>query len=228
MKYKLETGPGDYINSIAKRAKEMSENESCDVDFEFNEIVCIVNKKTNLDWLIRDYHNAWIMGWKIVGPYCKEKYSPEIQSELERRGKELEEKNRVHEIERANKELKERTEFEKRVYGISLELSDTEGWLKARRVNSDGYGGAALDFAEGFAKLMQIDISKGKTVAQAYNDNQYQLGFLGITGFQFGAAISTLVHTWKYGEELRKAHNKEFGLGDNAKGTANPALFSVG
>lgn len=75
---------------------------------------------------------------------------------------------------------------------------------------------------------MQIEIAKGKTIAECYGYTQKGLGFLGITGFQFGCAVSVLSQTWKYGEELRNVHNKKYGVSEEKKGTVNPAILSVG
>ena len=75
------------------------------------------------------------------------------------------------------KEAKEKKEFEARVQEVELELSDAEEWKKAREVNSDGYGGAALDYAEGWAKLMQIEIAKGKLLPNVMTIHKKDLDF---------------------------------------------------
>lgn len=227
MNYKLETYPGDQISRVATKAKEIATEKSNTVEFVFNEIVCMVDSNTNVSLLVRDYYNAFLMEWRQIGPVYLPEYSPSIQQELEQKTKDREEKRDKKLKELRKKEAAEKEQFEESIKGVDLELSDPEGWQKSREANGDSYGKCALDFAEGFAKLMQKDISNGKTVAQAYNDNQYKMGFLGITGFMFGAAVSTLTQTWKYGEELRRAHNKEFGLPEDTKGVANPAVVSI-
>lgn len=231
MNYKLDSSPGNYFADVAKRAKEIATTKGFKADaveFEFNQVICLVNAHTNLDWLYRDYSNSWTMEWKTVGPYCTENYTKEVQEDFEKRSKIRAEKRAKEDAEYRAKEAKEKQEFESKVHGIELELSDTDGWKKAREMNSDGYGNAALDYAEGWAKLMQIEIAKGKTIAECYEYTQKELGFLGITGFQFGAAVSTLAHTWKHGEELRKVHNKKYGISEDKKGTANPAVLTLG
>ena len=83
--YKLYTFLGDDFFSVAKKAKEIasSENFKFDaVEFEFNSIICFVNKETNLEYLYRDYSNSSLMGWKTAGPIIFEKYPPEIEAEL--------------------------------------------------------------------------------------------------------------------------------------------------
>ena len=48
----------------------------------------------------------------------------------------------------------------------------------------------------------------------------------GITGFMYGAAVSILSNHWKYGELLRKWHNKEYG--HEGDGVVNPAVLTIG
>lgn len=227
MNYKLDTSAGNNFSTVSEKAAQIATNKNVTVEFEFNGVVCVVDKNTNLNWLYRDYSNSWTMEWKTVGPNCQPEYTPNVQEEFERRTKIKEEKRAKEDAEHRDKEAKEKKEFEANVRGIELELSDVEGWNKSREVNSDGYGGAALDYAEGWAKMMQIEISKGKTIAECYDYTQEGLCFLGITGFQFGCAVSILSQTWKHGEELRKVHNKKYGISEDKKGTANPALLTI-
>lgn len=226
--YKLNTMGGDTFGKVSEKAKQIATEKITVVEFDFNGVTCLVNENTNLEWLYRDYSNSWTMEWETVGPDCVESYSKEVQKDFEVRTKIREVKEAERMAEYRAKEEKQRKEFEAKVEGISLELSDTEGWEKSRKANSDGYGSAALDYAEGWAKLMQKEIAKGKTVAECYESTQDGLGFLGITGFQFGCAVSILSQTWKHGEELRKFHNKRYGISEDKEGTVNPAVLKLG
>jgi len=218
--YKLETEPGDYFEDVAKRAKDiataMHDNPSFIVEFNFNDIKCFVNKDTNPNYLNRDYNNAHLMDWETVGPNCVKEYTSEESWELNRRKKQAEIQAQKREEEWRIKNAKEREAVEKKIKDIEIDLSDAEGWNESRKANTDGYGMAALDYAEVWAKLMQIEISKGKTIIECYDYTQKGLGFLGISGFQFGCAVSILAQTWKYGEDLRKAHNKKYGVSEHA------------
>lgn len=224
--YILGTDAGDHFSRVAEKAKQIATEKNVTVEFEFNGITCLVNANTNLGWLYRDYSNSWTMDWKTVGADCVEAYSDEVQLELERRTKIREEKRAKEHAEYVAKEAREKSEFESKVHGVELELSDVEGWNKSREANQDPYGAAALDYAEGWAKLMQIEIAKGKTIEQCYDYTQEELGFLGITGFMFGCAVSILSQTWKHGEELRKVHNKKYGKEDKV-GVVNPAVLTL-
>ena len=97
--------------------------------------------------------------------------------------------------------------------------------MKGKAKNTDPYGACVYVYAEGWAKLMQREIAKGKTVAECAQKTSHELYFLGITGFMYGAAVSILSHCWKYGEELRKWHNKDYG--HEGDGVVNPAILTI-
>lgn len=229
-KLKIKKYKGNFFDTFfvtSDKAKLQAEADNCIIEFEFNGVNCRISKDTNSDWLWRDYCNAHLMKWKIVGPDCVEKYSSEIQAEYDRRKTESDIESAKQDAAYREKERRERESFNASVSGVELELSDPEGWRKSREVNTDGYGGAALDYAEGWAKLMQVEVAKGKTVAECYDYTQKGLGFFGITGFQFGCAVSTLSQTWKHGEELRKVHNKKYGVAEDKEGVVNPAILTI-
>lgn len=190
--FKIETFAGNNFTDVSKDAKELATSKSIVVEFEFNGVTCLVSKYTDLNSLHRDYMNSWTMKWKTVGPDCVAEYSPETRKELERRKKIEEEESVKRQKEYQVKVAKETEQFNEKVEGIKLELSDKEKWEKSRSMNSDGYGKAALDYAEGWAKLMQIEIDNGKSIEECYDYTQKGLGFFGITGFQFGCAVSVL------------------------------------
>lgn len=225
---KIDASIGFNFDDVAAKAKKIAIEKGVTVEFEFNGKTCLVNGSTNLDWFKRDYSNSWTMEWETVGPDCVEKYSKEVEEEFKKKKQAADERRDKEEAEYRKKQDKERLEFEAQIAGEKLELADVDGWNKSRSVNSDGYGKAALDYAEGWAKLMQIEISKGKTVTECYDYTQNGLGFLGITGFQFGCAVSILSQTWVHGKELKIAHNRSYGVSDEVSGTVNPAVLSIG
>lgn len=72
---------------------------------------------------------------------------------------------------------------------------------------------------------MQVEMSKGKTLKDVAEKTSFEMGFLGTTGFMYGAAVSVLSQCWKYGEELRKWHNKEYN--HEGEGVVNPAILII-
>lgn len=228
MNYKLEASAGSTFDTVAKEAKEISALQNCIVEFDFNGVKCLVNKDTNLEWLYRDYANSWTMEWKQVGFDCLPAYELEVQEELNKRNKAREEKQAKESEVRRAKEEKEKLEFIEKVAGIEIELSDKEGWDKAVEKNKDGYGGAVMEFAEGWTKLMQIEIAKGKSVKDCAEELSFKFSWLGLSGAQYGFAVGILSKCWKHGEELRKWHNKKYGVSENKKGVVNPAILTIG
>ena len=226
MNYKLNTSAGNNFSTVSEKAKQIATEKSVTVEFEFNGVICLVNKDTNLDWLYRDYSNSWLMDWKLVGPRCLEIYEPAIQKEFEKRKKARDEKQAIQDAENRAKEEKEKKEFEAKVKGVEVEIIDIGAYNDWKSKNTDGYGACIFKYAEGWAKLMQVEIANGKKLVECAEPTSFQLGFLGISGFMYGAAVAILSKCWKHGEELRRWHNKEYN--HEGDGIVNPAILSVG
>jgi len=224
---KLETGGGDTYSKVAEKAKQMA-RETLTVEFEFNGVTNLVTKNTNLDWLWRDYSNSWVMGWKTVGPNCVENYSPEVQKEYDEKKAAQDKKEEAHRKEIEAKDKIEQDACEAKIAGVALEIipeKSDEYKAYVEKNSKDGYSRGVIDYAENWAKLMQIEISKGKTVQEVAEGTQNGLGYLGITGFMYGCAVNGLAHFWKHGEALRKWHNKEYG--HEGEGVVNPAVLTL-
>lgn len=223
----LNTGAGDTFSNVAEEAKSRTDVYEL-VEFEFNGVKCLVNNNTNLDWLLRDYYNSWDMKWKVIGPDCLEKYEPEVAAELKKRKIAAEKKEKQRRKEYETNEAKEKAALDKIVKGIKIDIipgKEKEYQKYVEKNSSDGYSRAVIDYGEGWAKKMQIEINKGGTVKDIADAAQKGLGFLGITGFQYGCVVNGLSHFWKHGEELRKWHNKEYGHEGN--GVVNPAIVTI-
>lgn len=223
--YILETSLGKTFDGVSRQAKELATEHGITVEFDFNEIKCLVDYFTDLKLLHRDYMNASIMDWKVVGPDCLSDYEPEVSEELDRRNKQRDEEYIIQISEWKEKEEREKQAFEEKVKGIELDLKNPEGWQHVVEINSDPYGKCTVDYAEGWAKLMQIEISKGKTIEECASDASFGLDFLGITGFMYGCAVGILSQYWVHGEELRVWHNNEYGVKGN--GVVNPAVMTL-
>lgn len=233
----LKVGVGDRFSEVAEQAKKIMlagknlEGQLDFVEFDFNGVLCKVNKDTNLDWLNRDYMNSWTMEWKEVGPDCVEAYDPATQKELDKR-KEAAEKKREKAVKKQQEEDDAaRTEVEEKVKDVKLLIwpEKLEEYNKYVETNSkDGYSRAVVDYAEQWAKLMQIEIANGRTqIKDIAEETQKPLSYLGITGFMYGAAVKALAHFWQFGDELRRWHNKEYGVSEDKAGVVNPAILTI-
>lgn len=103
-------------------------------------------------------------------------------------------------------------------------------WENLRKLglekNTDWYGRAIYTYAERRAKLMQDAITKdGKRLEDVAWGLSHDVDLEWITGFMYGAAVWILSKTWKYGEDLRKWHNKEYN--HDWDGVVNPAILTV-
>lgn len=97
--------------------------------------------------------------------------------------------------------------------------------------NYDSYGSATFRFAECWANLMEdrmnlSELSPKDFIIKNAESLGHEADTEGITGFMYGYAVFILSKHWKYGESLRKWHNKEYGQED-CDGVVNPAILTV-
>jgi len=226
MNYKLNTGAGDTFSKVAEKAKQIATERNFTVEFEFNGVTCLVSTDTNLEWLYRDYVNSWVMEWKKIGPDCAKEYDKVTKAEFKKRQSIAEEKAAEESRQYKIKEDKERAAFEEKTANVKMELKSKEDWELGLSNNKDAYGGCIYEYAEGWAKLMQVGMSEGKRLEDIAEKTSHEMGFLGITGFMYGAAVSILSQCWVHGEALRKWHNKEYK--HEGDGVVNPAILTIG
>ena len=116
-----------------------------------------------------------------------------------------------------------------------LTLSDAEGWRHHCEVNAPyPYGNAVVQYAERWARLMEMGIANGQTIASCAKELSNLANNDGITGYMYGAAVGILAKVWIHGEELRRWHNHKTQIGDEGDraneegGVLNPALLHIG
>jgi hypothetical protein len=91
-----------------------------------------------------------------------------------------------------------------------------------------------VDYAERWAELMEKEIAKGRSVFEVAEAASQQADTDGISGFMYGAAVSSLTHFWAYGADLAKWHNRQY-MPDTVKAdaaaaqgkTVNPAVITI-
>ncbi len=223
--FKLESTPGEHIDACIKKAINVAKDKNMVVEFDFNGITILCDKDTFASCISRDYGNAHLMEWKTIGPDSPIEYDAELRVEIAQKKLDYEVKRLEQEKEFRRKDEQERDDFNELVKGVEVEFVNLDEYQKGKDKNTDPYGGAVYEYAEGWAKLMQIEISKGKKVSDIAEETSFKLGFIGISGFMYGAAVSILSNFWKYGEELREWHNTQYN--HSGKGVVNPALMTV-
>ena len=96
--------------------------------------------------------------------------------------------------------------------------------------NTDPYGRACFTYAERWAEMLESLIESSadepmKVVVDNADRLSHEADVEGITGFMYGCAVSILSQCWKYCEELRKWHNKEYNY--KGDGVVNPAVLTI-
>lgn len=226
----IQSDFGKDFNKMCKEAKVLAiqnrnNGRNQNVQFEFNGIDCIVSPDTNLEHLFRDYHTAFTMDWKTIGPDCAVEYSDKIVRELKRRTikkeKEAEERNKKYRLEAEKKEK----DLKRKISKVKFECSDDENFSGWDKSNKDPYGGRIVSYAKEWAMLMQVEMAKGEKLKDIAQRTSSEADYDGITGFMYGAAVQMLSQCWRHGEELRKWHNKEYD--HEGDGVVNPAMLTI-
>jgi hypothetical protein len=115
----------------------------------------------------------------------------------------------------------------------TMTLANPELWEKGKANNRDPYGSAVYEFANRWACLMEARMAAGEALADIAKQASHQADTDGITGFMYGAAVSTLAAVWVHGEQLRRWHNRDTQIGDEGDkaneegGVLNPAVLCV-
>ena len=112
-----------------------------------------------------------------------------------------------------------------------LEFKDEEAkanWEKWVEANSkDFYGFSAVKYACRWAKYMQHLMKEhNKTLPEIVDKTSLFRYTDDVTGFMYCRVVLVLSQCWKYGEELRRWHNKELGLEDSV-GVVNSAMLTT-
>ena len=110
----------------------------------------------------------------------------------------------------------------------AMEFSNKDAWDEATpQIAQSMYGASIATYAERWARLMQLELSKGKSLDEIWSSTSHEADLEGMSGHSQGIATHLLTETWVYGAELRKLHNAYWGS-DSEDGTVNPAIITVG
>lgn len=211
----LETYGGNHIATVCKTAVEKAIAENCHVEFDFNGQKITASPDSNPDQMVQAFSDE-----------CDRRHREYIASP--------EYKARQEEAARKERERKAKVEAILADAPETMTLADADGWGKAKAANSDPYGGAVMTYAERWARMMEARMAKGERIADMADECSHLADEEGITGFMYGAAVSTLARVWKHGEALRLWHNLKTQIRDEGEkanesgGVLNPACLSIG
>lgn len=228
---------GTAIAKAIERANVFGEHEmTLQVAFEFNGVNVSVKKDSNPSLIYRDWKRA-LNGYigSEVGPYPLEELTEVDRANDARIEAENEERRQRTQEEYRAKEAEQRHRVGSKLKNApGIELANEEVWQSFKDANQDGPGLAIISYSETWARLMQIEMTKGVSLEDIAESTSEEADLEGITGLMYGAAVSTLAQTWKHGEQLRRWHNLKTQLQDEGEranedgGVLNPALLRIG
>jgi len=210
----LECTVGSHIESALAEAKEMARgrakagerNDGELVVFMFGGVILNVGPESDLDLLLRDFHRAMSGYIPTVGPNPKPKLSPEDLANDER----IEASNQAH---RAEQEARRREKVQAKHDRVTARMmnapameftnqkaeADWQSWVDA---NTDFLGAGIMTYAERLARMIQLEMSEGKTFSEAYESSWLEADLEDMSGVSASAAEQVLIQTWRYGTEL--------------------------
>lgn len=214
-----------YLHPFLKQSDDIFE-----IHFNFNNhnIIVVVDKIRQIVTSIEEMQ----MQWKEEGKRHKKEWNKWL---LTKEGIEYTNKQKVQEQKWKEKESR----FQENLKVASFHFSEggEEKWNKSVEANSDGYGGGIINYAKVWAYLMEKEIEKLNHLTlinevptfvltkDIMDSTSSEADGEGITGFMYGCAVSILSQCWKYGEQLRVLHNKQYG--QTGEGVVNPAVLTL-
>lgn len=92
-----------------------------------------------------------------------------------------------------------------------FEVTDKDGWRRTVANNRDGYGASAIRFAAEWAHDMEQSMrqSEGDVASVAEACMHRPADKFGLSGFQYGCAVSLLSQVWVHGAALMEWQKRE-------------------
>lgn len=207
----IEVSPGADINATIARAVAESLLRGGRVTFTFNGVAVVVDGTSDTNLIYRDWSRALhgcLEKGTVVGPYPNAVLSPEEVAHDAAVAKADEERASIRQAEWDKKKATGHKTMQELLEGATpLELKDTHAWNVFRDANTDPYGKRCVDYARDWGRLMQVQLARGKTIAQCAGEMSTLADHDGITGFMYGAAGSILRKCWVHGDALNTWHN---------------------
>ena len=187
-----------FLEEIKKNINE----RTFEIHFDFNgyHIVCKGNCSTGEITTVKD---------------MSDQQNKIKQEEKERRAKWLKSSEGKEHTRQKKEEERKKKEREKKLEaslkGKMFQFSEQGevNWNLSIESNKDPYGMGILEFARKWAILMEQEM--GETLMnEVKTSTSFKADTNGITGYMYSAAVIVLSQCWKYGEQLRVLHNKDY------------------
>lgn len=205
--------PGDDIHATITRAITLSLVCDAQVTFTFNRVTVVVDGTSDKDLIYRDWKRALrgcLAKGTIVGPSPNAVLSPEEVEHDDAVAKAAEKLDSRRQAEWAEEKATGYKAMQEMLEEAGpLELKDAHVWNEYCAVNTDSYSKRCVDYARDWGRLMQVQLSRGKTIAQCADKMGTLADHDGITGFMYGAAASILCTCWARGDALSAWRDSE-------------------
>ncbi len=215
---------GADITHTIHEAIKLSNQENRPISFEFNEVVVTITSNSRPELIYRDWLRAFY-GYipKKVGPepapeLTQEEKANDARIEAQREARrqkaraEYEAQEKARRVAYEAQEKARRVAVEKKLrLKPKMELADKAAWMLTVANNPEPYGRAVINYAERWARLMQIEISNGRSIEEVAEATSQEADLEGITGFQFACAASILTKVWTHGQQLNSWRHKTNG-----------------
>lgn len=234
--FEVSAAIGTSITSAIRDAINIAQGLQSRIRFTFNDVIVSVLPGSDPALIYRDWSRA-IDGCigKSIGPNPARFLTDEELVNDHRVRDENERRWQAQQAEWAAEAAAKRALVETKLAGAPrMEESDPEAWETFIMANQNSYGRGIIEYAERWARLMQLEMANGKTLEEVAQATAQEADIDGMSGFSYGAAVSTLVACWKHGDQLRRWHNLDTQLGDEGEranetgGVLNPALLNIG
>lgn len=210
------------------------------IEFKFNGVTVRVAGDSDAGLIERDWWRSLKREESqhfIVGPYPDQELTESEKAEDARLDEEIKQRQERSRLKYEAEEKAARSRLDAELATApAFSIRDEAAWRETVAANSDGgYGECVIRFAENWARLMQERMGKGERLEDVASDLSYVASKPeGLTGFQYGAAVSTLALVWEHGERLRRWHNLKTQIKDEGEranksgGVLNPAILTIG
>lgn len=211
---------GESIKDTARHIAVMAQKRDEPIEAKFNGIILIANKNDDAEKEAE----------RIIAFYdeeCERQHQEYINSDK------YKEQCRQAEEKQHAREQKQADILASAPALMTIKEGKQAEWDHCVEINKDDYSAACVQYAEIWARLMESEIAKGKTITECAEETSHIADTEGITGFMYGAAVSMLSQFWIHGEVLRYWHNLETQIGHEGEkanetgGVLNPALLNI-
>lgn len=229
-----DKGDGTYvvtafgnIDSAVAEGIEIARTTGNSVAFDFNDVIITVDADSIHELILRDYWRAQEdCIEKMIGPRSTIQLSEaELASDARIRSENQARWEAASAASRARARAQRARVKDRMTDAPTIELSNEELWLAIKTEERDD--NRISTYAERWARMMQLELSEGKTLEQIWHWTSREADLEGMSGATSSIAVDILARCWIHGAQLRRLHNTMWGS-DSTEETVNAAVIVIG